>query len=149
MRALLRRSRRSFVATLIALVVLSCSPWGAGAAYLAREIDARPAEYDVRLERHVTIRASDGTKLVADVFHPVGLEKTPTILVRLPYSKTLYNRMVESVVGTLWAERGYTAVLQGTRGRYESGGVYYPLKYARQDGIATLSGLKNQSWFDG
>ncbi len=153
MRTLARSLRGGILATSTAIVaavtVSSCSPWGIGAAYLARKIDARPAEYGVRLERHVTIRASDGTKLAADVFHPVGPEKTPTILVRLPYSKTLYNRMVESVVGTLWAERGYTAILQGTRGRYESGGVYYPLKYERQDGIDTLSWLKNQGWFDG
>jgi uncharacterized protein len=153
MRTLARSLRGGILATSTALTLAvtlsSCSPWGIGAAYLARKIDARPAEYSVRLERHVTIRASDGTKLAADVFHPVGPEKTPTILVRLPYSKTLYNRMAESVVGTFWAERGYTAILQGTRGRYESAGVYYPLKYERQDGIDTLSWIKNQSWFDG
>jgi len=57
--------------------------------------------------------------------------------------------MAASIVGTLWAERGYTAVLQGTRGRYESAGIYYPLLYERQDGIDTLRWLKNQSWFDG
>jgi uncharacterized protein len=153
MRALLRRSRRSILvistAVVAAVRVSSCSPWSIGAAYLARKIEARPAEYDVRIERHVTIRASDGTKLAADIFHPLGPAEAPTILVRLPYSKTLYNQMVESVVGTLWAERGYTAVFQGTRGRFDSAGVYYPLKYERQDGIDTLRWLKNQSWFDG
>ena len=139
MRALLRRSRRSILVmatvAVAAVRVSSCSPWSIGAAYLARKIEARPAEYDVRIERHVTIRASDGTKLAADIFHPLGPAEAPTILVRLPYSKTLYNQMVESVVGTLWAERGYTAVFQGTRGRFDSAGVYYPLKYERQDGI--------------
>jgi hypothetical protein len=153
MRALKRNSQRGFLVALPALVmaaaVFSCSPWHIGAAHLARKIDAPPAQYRVRIERRVTMRTSDGTELAADVFHPVGLAKTPTILVRLPYSKTLYNHMAESVVGTFWAERGYTAILQGTRGRYESGGVYYPLKYERQDGIDTLRWLKNQSWFDG
>src|ERR1700687_1942452 len=156
MRALKRRSRRSVLTTLAAWTALvtaatvsSCSPWRIRAAHLARKIDAPPAEYAVRIERHVTMRTSDGTELAADVFHPVGLAKTPPILVRLPYSKTLYNRMAESVVGTFWAERGYTAILQGTRGRYESRGVYYPLKYERQDGIDPLRWLKKQSWFDG
>jgi len=133
----------------VATAVSSCSPWPAGAAYLARQIDARPAQYSVRIERHVTLRTSDGTELATDIFHPIGPEKTPAILVRLPYSRTLYNRMAESVVGTFWAERGYTALLQGTRGRYESGGAYYPLLHERQDGIDTLRWLKRQSWFNG
>ncbi len=133
----------------VATAVSSCSPWPTGAAYLARQIDARPAQYSVRIERHVTLRTSDGTELATDIFHPIGPEKTPAILVRLPYSRTLYNRMAESVVGTFWAERGYTALLQGTRGRYESGGAYYPLLHERQDGIDTLRWLKRQSWFNG
>ena len=140
---------RAFIALFLAATVSSCSPWSIGAADLARKIDARRAEYRVRIERHVTLQTSDGTELAADIFHPIGPAKTPTILVRLPYSKTLYNWMAESVVGTFWAERGYTAILQGTRGRYESAGTYYPLRYERQDGIDTLRWLKNQSWFDG
>src|SRR5271168_532116 len=151
MRALRRSLCVCFAVLIFALAatVSSCSPWRIGAAYLARQVDARPAEYSVRIERHVTLRTTDGTELAADIFHPLGPAKTPTILVRLPFSKTLYNQVAESVVGTFWAERGYTAVLQGTRGRYNSGGVYYPLKYERQDGIDTLRWLKNQSWFDG
>src|SRR6266851_8734215 len=94
------RGPRSIPATLavfvVATMVSSCSPWRAGAAYLARQIDARPAQYSVRIERHVTLRTSDGTELATDIFHPIGPEKTPTILVRLPYSRTLYNRMAES-----------------------------------------------------
>jgi putative CocE/NonD family hydrolase len=153
MRSLLSGSRGRVLATITVLVqvatVSSFSPWRILAAHLARQLDARPAQYRVRIDRHATLRTSDGTVLAADVFHPIGLDKTPTILVRLPYSKTLYNRMAASVVGTFWAERGYTAVLQGTRGRYNSGGAYYPLKYERQDGIDTLRWLKHQSWFDG
>jgi putative CocE/NonD family hydrolase len=53
------------------------------------------------------------------------------------------------VVGRFWAERGYTAVIQGTRGRYESGGVHSPLIHERGDGLDTLAWLKRQPWFDG
>ena len=52
-------------------------------------------------------------------------------------------------VGSMWAEHGYTAVIQGTRGRYESGGTYNPLRGERQDGVETLAWLARQPWFDG
>src|SRR5437879_873124 len=100
----------------VGLVLASCSPGKLGAAYLARQIKARPAEYDGRIEHHVVVRVFDGTQLAADIFHPIGPKAAPTILVRLPYSKTPYNQLAATTIGTLWAERGYTAVIQGTRG---------------------------------
>ena len=53
------------------------------------------------------------------------------------------------MVGRYWASRGYTVVIQGTRGRYESGGEFYPMLYERQDGIETLHWLEKQPWFNG
>lgn len=85
----------------------SCTPAQLGSAYLARKIDAPPARYIVHIERHVAIRTSDGTALVADIFHPIGPPKSPTIRVRIPYSKTLYNQLAATLIGTLWAERLY------------------------------------------
>jgi predicted acyl esterase len=40
-------------------------------------------------------------------------------------------------------------VVQGTRGRFKSGGAFYPLRHERQDGIETLQWLARQPWFDG
>jgi uncharacterized protein len=117
---------------------------------LARQLGIRPAEYAVRIERGVRLTTSDGVPLVADVYHPQRAgPKTPTVLVRLPYSRTLTNKTFATVVGRLWAERGYTVVIQGTRGRYESGGTYYPLRDERRDGVETLQWLARQPWYDG
>jgi uncharacterized protein len=117
---------------------------------LAYELGIRRPEFAVRIERSVAFTASDGISLVADIYHPQRAgEKTPTILVRIPYSKTFWISFLATTVGRMWAERGYTVVLQGTRGRYESGGVYYPLRGERQDGIDTLRWLAGQPWFDG
>jgi putative CocE/NonD family hydrolase len=117
---------------------------------LAYELGIRRSEFAVRIERSVALTTSDGVSLVADIYHPQRAgPKTPTILVRIPYSKTPAIRLLATIVGRMWAERGYTVVLQGTRGRYESGGVYYPLKGERQDGVETLRWLAAQPWYDG
>jgi putative CocE/NonD family hydrolase len=121
-----------------------------GPALLAHTLEIRPAEFAVRIDRGVAMTAADGTRLVADVYHPVRAgPTTPTILVRIPYSKTTENTLFATIVGRMWAERGYTVVFQGTRGRYESGGEYYPLRNERQDGLDTLAWLARQPWFDG
>jgi len=121
-----------------------------GPALLASKLEMRPPECAVRVERKVRCTTRDGVDLVADVYHPVHVgEKTPTILVRIPYSKTAQIQLVASIVGRMWAEHGYTVVFQGTRGRFDSGGEYYPLREERQDGLDTLSWLARQPWFDG
>lgn len=118
-------------------------------AVVATRLNWRKAEHQVRAEKEVPIRLSDGTSLVSEVYHPVGAGKTPTVLVRIPFSKSLKNSQIASIVGHLWAERGYTAVIQGTRGRYRSTGSYYPLIHERKDGIETLAWLAEQPWYDG
>lgn len=111
--------------------------------------DVRPPEYGVRIERDATLLTSDGIKLVADVYHPRTREPAPTILVRIPFSKTFKNGLAVDAVGEFWASRGYHVVIQGTRGRYKSGGEFYPLVSERRDGIETLRWLARQPWFDG
>ncbi len=115
----------------------------------ARLLGAREAENAVRIERGVAMVTSDGVRLVSDLYHPLRAHLTPTLLVRIPFSKTLVNSLFASLTGRFWAERGYTVVIQGTRGRYESGGRYYPLIDERRDGLETLAWLKGQPWFDG
>ena len=120
------------------------APWA-----LARILDIRPPAHAVRVHRGVTMTTSDGIELVADLFRPVRADPAPTILVRVNYTKTLKNRLFADVVGRMWAEHGYTVVLQGTRGRGESGGTFYPMRYERADGIETLKWLGEHPWFDG
>ncbi len=116
---------------------------------LALMLDARRPEHAVRIDRGVAMTTSDAVRLVSDVYHPLRASLTPTILVRIPFSKTFTNSLFATLVGRFWAERGYTVVIQGTRGRYESGGRHTPLVGERRDGIETLAWLKQQPWFDG
>ncbi len=42
---------------------------------------------EVEVERDVKITVSDGTVLLTDVYHPVGVDDAPTILERTPYGR--------------------------------------------------------------
>jgi len=142
-----RAGKALFILLVIAGLVLWIS-YQLGPTLLARKLAIRRAQYAVRSES-MTMITSDGVKLVSDVYHPQRLRRAPTILVRIPYSKTLTNGLRSKIVGRMWAERGYTAVIQSTRGRAPSTGAYYPLRGERQDGIETLAWIAKQPWFDG
>jgi len=122
--------------------------WAAKTYFLPRE-GIRPEIYSVDVQRHSVMKTSDGIELAADIYSPRGISKSPTILVRIPYSKTIMNQIKSEAIARFWASRGYTAVIQGTRGRYESGGNYYPLMAERKDGIETLNWLSQQPWYNG
>jgi hypothetical protein len=112
-------------------------------------VDQRGADNAVRIERSVPLTASDGVVLVADLYKPDTPNPAPTILLRVPFTKTFKNQLGADAVGRFWASHGYIVMIQGTRGRFKSGGTNYPLIHERQDGIDTLNWLSRQSWFDG
>lgn len=109
----------------------------------------RAGDHAVETSRRIGFQTSDGVRLNADVHRPVGPAKTPTILVRIPLTNTFFNRLRTDAIGRYWAARGYAVVVQGTRGRYESGGDFYPLSHERRDGLETLRWLSRQPWYDG
>jgi putative CocE/NonD family hydrolase len=136
----------------LASVILALCAWVGyllAPSVLAWVLDTRRPEYAVRIDRGVTMKTSDGVALVSDIYRPMRAGATPTILVRIPLSKTFTNRLFATIVGRYWAERGYTVVIQGTRGRLGSGGRYTPLIDERRDGLETLGWLNRQPWFDG
>ena len=139
------------MAPVLAALVAGCTPIIDHAAnkFFLPVDGVRAAQYTVSTERGVGLVTADGVTLRADIYHPDGPRKTPTILVRIPFTKTLKNTVFSGIVGRYWAARGYTVVVQGTRGRYESGGTFYPLRPERADGIATLQWLAKQPWYDG
>jgi len=109
----------------------------------------RDAEYSVRHLSKVEMHTSDGVTLSSEIYLPKGLERVPTILVRLPLPKWWKNQVRLNIIGEAWAARGYAVVYQGTRGSYRSGGDLYPLVPERKDGVETLQWLARQPWYDG
>ena len=148
-----KRTRRQLVGTSLffLFVIVGMLLWmmyQLGPSLLAKKLGIRRSQYAVRSES-MTMITSDGVKLVSDVYHPQRLRRAPTILVRIPYSKTFANGLRSKIVGRMWAERGYTVLIQSTRGRAPSTGAYYPLRGERKDGIETLAWIAKQPWFNG
>jgi predicted acyl esterase len=101
--------------------------------------------YERSVFRRITIPMRDGTKLAATLATPGGPETPrPTILVRTPYGST-----GKDPVATLYLERGLNYIVQDTRGRFESGGDFFPIKDERSDGGDTVAWIKVQPWSDG
>ena len=120
-----------------ALLVLAFC-WLTCAAYVSIGSGAIAADqsknlYQVGVERGVHIRMRDGISLVADVYRPKGQGKFPVLLERTPY-----DRNGESSMAYELSSHGYVVVLQDTRGRYDSGGEFYPFRDESLDGFDTI-----------
>jgi uncharacterized protein len=95
-----------------------------------------------RLLRHITVTMRDGVRLATTVHLPPGQGPFPAVLVR-----TAYNRV--PMTGDEFVQRGMAFVAQDVRGRYGSGGEYYPFTAEEDDGSDTLQWLAAQPWCDG
>jgi uncharacterized protein len=98
---------------------------------------------DVSVRRDVVVRAPDGTGLLTDVYLASPGLPLPVILMRSPY-----GRRALGIIARLFAERGYHAVIQSTRGTFGSGGrLDFDAEAA--DGRAAADWITGQPWSDG
>ncbi|MBX9851909.1 MAG: CocE/NonD family hydrolase [Cytophagaceae bacterium] len=116
---------------------------------LASKMKMRKAEYTVSVTKKVAIPMNDGKPTYANIYKPKKLSSAPTILVRIPLDNNFKGRFMSNIVGRIWAQRGYNVVIQGVRGRFHSKEKHIPFIYEREDGIATLRWLNQQSWHNG
>jgi putative CocE/NonD family hydrolase len=101
--------------------------------------------HEVVHEAGLRVPMRDGVELAADVYRPAGAGKFPAILIRTPY-----NRKNEGLgSGQRFAKRGYALCVQDVRGRFESAGIFQPLRQETADGSDTLDWLAAQEWCDG
>ncbi|HEX5227707.1 MAG TPA: CocE/NonD family hydrolase [Bryobacteraceae bacterium] len=94
---------------------------------------------------HVRVAMRDHVRLEANVFHPVGNGRFPTVLLRTPYGKGAdlpagYQSFIN---------RGYAVMMQDVRGRYASGGEFHIFNQEGPDGDDTLNWIAAQPWSDG
>ncbi|MEW6750663.1 MAG: CocE/NonD family hydrolase [Candidatus Latescibacterota bacterium] len=100
------------------------------------------AARECRLHLCVPVPMRDGVRLATSVFLPKADGPHPVVLVR-----TAYNRAGMSPLP--FVERGLALVVQDCRGRYGSGGRYYPFVHEGEDGHDTLEWIGRQPWCSG
>lgn len=94
---------------------------------------------NVAVEFDVPARMRDGVTLRADVYRPVGGGPWPTLLTRTPYGKHVLPELAWSGLHpTYAARRGFMVIVQDTRGRFASDGVWEPFRFEGQDGYDSV-----------
>jgi uncharacterized protein len=93
------------------------------------------ATYKVIVEKNQVMRTRDGVELRADIYRPDASGRFPVLAVRTPYDKGAGMALTEK---DYFPPRGYVVVVQDTRGRYSSGGEFYPFVHEARDGYDTV-----------
>ena len=91
----------------------------------------------------VRVKMRDGVLLAADIYRPRAEGKFPVLLTRTPYNRK------DVATGIFLASRGYVVIQQDTRGRFESGGEFYPFKDEMNDGYDTVEWAAGLPYADG
>lgn len=102
--------------------------------------------YEARLLHDCRVPLRDGTAVSADVYLPRARGPHPTVYQWTPYESTR-DRFV--AWGVWFAQRGYAAVIQDVRGRYESGGEFTPYVRDGEDAFDSLDWAAAQPWCNG
>ncbi len=119
---------------------------------VARALRLPPPRTGVTVERDLAVPMPDGVTLLADHYVPRTAESCPTILMRTPYGRGReagLAGLASIFLAQRIAEQGYHVVVQGVRGRYDSGGRFDPLTHEGVDGRATLDWIAARPWFNG
>ncbi len=108
-------------------------------------------QYDAICQFNVMVPMRDGVCLATDIYFPalggqLASGKFPVILERTPYDKAGAGNVTN---GTYYARRGYVCAIQDVRGRFASGGEWYPFAKEAPDGYDTVEWLASQEWSDG
>jgi putative CocE/NonD family hydrolase len=92
---------------------------------------------EVRVALDVPVLMRDGVELRANVYSPAADGSYPVLLTRLPYGKDfpLGTAVLDPVQVV---RRGYIVVVQDVRGRFMSGGDWYPMHNEAPDGYDTV-----------
>jgi putative CocE/NonD family hydrolase len=92
--------------------------------------------YEVKQELGVITRMRDGVILRSDIYRPEANGKFPVLLQRTPYNKRDKHNSVDFALKA--AAHGFIVIVQDVRGRYTSGGEWYPFKHESDDGYDTV-----------
>jgi putative CocE/NonD family hydrolase len=96
-------------------------------------------------ELDIKVPMRDGVRLSTDIYRPDEPGNFPVLLMRSPYG----NGGEGDEEGHFYAQRGYVVVIQDTRGRYNSEGIFDAMQPEALDGYDTQQWIGEQSWCNG
>ncbi|MFV0258088.1 MAG: CocE/NonD family hydrolase [Acidimicrobiales bacterium] len=106
-----------------------------------------PRTHHYRVEPDIAVPMRDGVTLLGDRVIPVGAaDDAPTVLIRTPYGR---RGLAAATSAHPLAARGLPVFIQSCRGTFGSGGTFVPIADERDDGIDTVTWLRDQPWFTG
>lgn len=97
--------------------------------------------FEVIEKLDVKVSMRDGVMLSTDLYLPDSPDRFPVLLMRTPYGKN-----GESGTAHFFAQRGYAVVIQDTRGRYNSEGIFDAFQAEAFDGYDSQQWIGGQSW---
>lgn len=105
----------------------------------------------ILLERDVAIEMRDGTLLRADIWRPQSSGRFPTLLQRFPYDKSaaLASIVLAGVEPARAVQAGFVVIVQDTRGRFASDGVFTAFTDEARDGADTIAWIRKQPFSNG
>ncbi len=133
------RLSQKYVLRLFALIVLVLPASNA----LAQSTSPATETYAVTAQTGVRVRMRDGVSLTADIYRPKVDGKFPVLMTRTPYNRK------DAATGIFLASHGYVVIQQDTRGRFESGGEFYPFKHEMNDGYDSIEWAASLPYSDG
>ncbi|MEM9650364.1 MAG: CocE/NonD family hydrolase, partial [Bacteroidota bacterium] len=135
------------VKNLLLLVILFSLYLGSSQTASISSEGPRPVLNEIRLVRQVPVPMRDGTLLYADIYRPTEPGKYPVIVTRSPYGLQRIGVHHERMMK--FAQRGYVAIVQDVRGRYESEGKWEPFRDEAKDGYDTIEWIAEQDFSNG
>jgi hypothetical protein len=115
------------------------------ASVLLHSQNASHPLFKVIEELDVKVAMRDGIRLSTNIYRPDGPGSFPVILIRTPYG----NGGEGNKEAHFFAQRGYIYITQDTRGRYESEGEFYAMKFEADDGYDMQQWVGGQQWCNG
>lgn len=121
------------------LCVLLWAIYQLAPSLMAARIGLGRSTFAVRPEKQVKIGLSGGDSIFVDIYRPRSIAQTPTLRIQLSESKSFRDAVVAGLISKMWAERGYTVILEKFGGSRRSGDV----------AVETGQWIADQAWFDG
>lgn len=133
--------RNHYLVTLISTIILAVSPSTAECQKTA----SSSQEYKTIEEIDVKVPMRDGVRLSTNIYRPDSPGEFPVLLMRSPYGNGGAGNREPGIA----VKQGYVVVLQDTRGRFESEGIFDAMQNEALDGYDTQQWISNQPWFNG